>query len=105
MGKKRQRQPDFWFNFGGTYPKGESTRLKLAIALLGVLAIITGALITSGILPEALGDAWDRIFDDGPPSSSSSASKSEVGRGRRPPTCCGRVWRASVGGTSKAWWC
>lgn len=80
MGKKRQ--PDWWVNVGATYPKGESTRLKLAIALLTFSGAIIAALIVSGILPEALGNVWDRMFKDRPPSSDISPSESE-GAGRK----------------------
>jgi hypothetical protein len=77
MGKKQQRQPDWWVNVGATYPKGESARLKLAIALLTFSGAIIAALIVSGILPEALGNVWDRMVKHRPPSSDISPSESE----------------------------
>jgi hypothetical protein len=67
MGKKRQ--PDYWFHFGGTYPKGDSSALKVFIALIGMLGAVIAALIVSGIFPRELGMAWDRIVNDRPPSS------------------------------------
>ena len=49
MGKKRQ--PEYWFHFGGTYPKGDSSALKVFIALIGMLGAVIAALIVSGIFP------------------------------------------------------
>jgi hypothetical protein len=74
-GMGRKRQPDLSLKVN--WPKGPSSRLAIIVALIGALAIITGALINTGILPRWFGDAWDRIFDR-PPSSGSSASESKV---------------------------
>ena len=93
MGRRRHRQPDVSFIFGLNYPKGESARLKVILALVGAIAIITGALITSGILPDWVGNAWHRIVGDGPPNGK-SGNKSEatgpeaqapIGRASRDP--------------------
>jgi hypothetical protein len=73
----RKRQPDVSFNLN--YPKGPSWRVPIVVALIGAAAVLTGALINRGILPEALSDLWDRS-SDGPPSSGSSASKSGEAR-------------------------
>ena len=78
MGRRRHRQPDVSLIFGLNYPKGESARLKVILALVGAIAIITGALITSGILPDWVGNAWHRIVGDGPPPNGKSGNKSEA---------------------------
>ena len=74
MGRRRQRQPDVLF--GLNYPKGESSRLKVGLALLTASAMIIAALITGRYLPDWVGNAWDRIVGDRPAPSGKSGNKS-----------------------------